>query len=63
MGAIFKKICRENQNGEGRGKCKGHREMGFFYFHFLLLAMMVTDAVFRKSSLENLFQKNGPWYF
>ena len=35
-------------------KCKSHRKMGSFHFHFLL-PLMVTDIAFRKYSLENLF--------
>ena len=61
--AIFKKICRENQNGEARRNAKFIGRWDFFIFIFSLLTMMVTDAVFRRSCLENLFQKNGPWYF
>ena len=29
--------------------------MEYFQFNFSLLAVMVTDTAFRKSSLENLF--------
>ena len=54
-GAIFKKIGMGNQKGEGRGNAKGIARCDFFSFIFSLLAMMVTNTDFRKSSLENLF--------
>ena len=54
-GAIFKKFCMGNQKGEGRGNARSYGDVIFFIFIFSLLAIMVTNTVFRKSSLENLF--------
>ena len=49
----LKKICVGNQKGEGRRDTKVIGR--FFIFNFSLLVMMVTDTVFRESSIENLF--------
>ena len=43
-----------NQKGEGRGGANVTGRCSFFIFIFSLLAMMVTNTAFRKSSLENL---------
>ena len=40
---------------EGRGNAKAIGSCDFFIFIFPLLAMMVTNTVLRKSSLEDLF--------
>ena len=53
----------ESQKGEGRGNAKVLGDMIFSFSIFSLLAMMVTNIVFRNSSLENFVLKNGPWYF
>ena len=45
----------ENIKGEGRGDAKVTGRCDFFILIFSLLAMMVTNTVFRKSSSENLF--------
>ena len=57
-GANFKNICMGNQKGEGRGNVKVIASCDFFIFIFSLLAMMVINFAFRKSSLEEFFQKN-----
>ena len=44
-----------NQKEEGRGNAKVIRRCDFFIFIFSLLAMMVTNTVFKNSSLENPF--------
>ena len=44
-----------NQKGEGRRNEKIIGRCEFSNFIFSLLAMIVTNTVFRKSSLENLF--------
>ena len=46
-----------NQKGEGRGNAKVIGDCDFFIFIFSLLAMMVTNPVFRKSRLEIVFLK------
>ena len=46
-----------NQKGESRGNAKVIMSCDFFVFIFSLLAMMVTNTVFRKSNLEDLFLK------
>ena len=62
--ADYKKICIGNQKGEGRRNAKVIVSCDFFTFIFSLLTMMVTNTVFRKSNLEDLFlKKSGPWYF
>ena len=47
-----------NQKGEGRGNVKVIGSCDFFIFVFSLLAMMVINFAFRKSSFEDFFQKN-----
>ena len=54
-GANFKKICLGNQKGKGRRNGKVIGSCDFFIFIFSLLGMAVTNAVFRKSSIEDLF--------
>ena len=54
-GANLKKIRMGNQKGEGRGNAKVIGDCDFFIFIFSLLAMMVTNPVFRKSRLEIVF--------
>ena len=54
-GANLKKICMGNQKGEGRGNAKVIGDCDFFIFIFSVLAMMVTNPVFRKSRLEIVF--------
>ena len=44
-----------HQKGEGRGNAKVIGDCDFFIFIFSLLAMMVTNPVFRKSRLEIVF--------
>ena len=46
---------RGNTMEEGRGNAKVIGSCDFFIFIFPLLAMMVTNTVLRKSSLEDLF--------
>ena len=46
-----------NQKGEGRGNVKVMGSYDFFIFIFSLLAMMLTNTVFRKSNLEDFFFK------
>ena len=58
--AIFKKIYMGNQKGGGRGNAKVIGRCNFIIFIFSLLALMVTNTNFRKSSLENLFKKVVP---
>ena len=57
--ANVKKICMGNQKREGRENAKTKASCVFFFFIFIfsLLAMMVTNTVVRKSSLEDLFLK------
>ena len=57
-GANFKNICMGNQKGEGRRNVKVIGSCDFFVFIFSLVAMMVLNFAFRKSSLEDFFQKN-----
>ena len=47
-----------NQKEKGRENAKVIGSCDFFIFIFSLLAMMVTNTVFRKSCLEYLFLKN-----
>ena len=54
-GAIFIKIRMGNQKGEGGGNAKVTARCDFFILIFSLLATIVTNTVFRKSSLENPF--------
>ena len=54
-GANLKKIRMGNQKGEGRGNAKVIGDCDFFIFIFSVLAMMVTNPVFRKSRLEIVF--------
>ena len=54
-GANLKKIRMGNQKGECRGNAKVIGDCDFFIFIFSLLAMMVTNPVFRKSRLEIVF--------
>ena len=56
-GAIFKKICMGNQKVQGRGNTKVVGRCDFFIFIFSLLAMIVIDTIFEKSSLRNPFLK------
>ena len=53
--ANLKKIRMGNQKGEGRGNAKVIGDCDFFIFIFSVLAMMVTNLVFRKSRLEIVF--------
>ena len=53
-GTILKKSVWETK-GKGRGNSKIIGRCDVFIFVFSLFAMMETNTVFRKSSLENLF--------
>ena len=44
-----------NEKWEGRRNVKATWRCNIFMLIFLLLVMMVTNTVFRESSLENLF--------
>ena len=44
-----------NQKGEDRRNAEVIRRCDFFIFVFSLLALIVTNTVFRKSSLEKFF--------
>ena len=50
--ANFKKICIRNQKRKGRGNVKVIGSCDFFIFIFSLLAMVVTNTVSRKFSLD-----------
>ena len=60
---FFKKIFRGNKKEEDRGNAKVIGRWNVFISIFSLLAMMVTNTVFRKFCLKNIFEKSGLWCF